>query len=132
MPSPLFNWAFDSQMPWEWNELVVSMCTWKRWLWVHRTEAYQQAMDNEISATEEVWLNRDLVSTRAQTAATMRLAVLDDSEEQLQVLKEKYSRSQGQSLALRPSDRVRLLQESRCDKGKEYPKVAPAVAGRVC
>lgn len=79
--SPPFDWAFDPRMPQEWNELVASICASKRWSWVLRTEAYWQATNNEILATEEVWLDRNSVSMRAKTAATVQLAILNDSKE---------------------------------------------------
>lgn len=87
------------------------------------TEVYWQATDNKISATDEVWLKGDLVSTqRAKTAAMVQLSISNDSEEQLQVLREKYSKSQG------PSGRVRPLQLSRHDKGKSQ---ATVLSGRI-
>ncbi|KAG6873556.1 hypothetical protein C0992_008667 [Termitomyces sp. T32_za158] len=99
VPPPDMQWAYDSCMPQEWNEVVALMVA-QRWagLWQPSQKVYWQTLANEISEPLDGMFNECLLKEKSVQWLTestvlkppLRLRTEDTGEAHLRALREQF------------------------------------------
>ncbi|KAG6859880.1 hypothetical protein C0995_002548 [Termitomyces sp. Mi166 len=90
IPKPAFEWAFDPQMPQEWNQVIVDLTGGEGFKYPHsKCESYCQATEDEISELSEFNYLPSFNSQRTRSPMH-RLSIPDKLKICLMALHNKY------------------------------------------